>query len=130
MDLEKVKERAEKRYDERHARLEHLRMKLLGKIKNGVTDFLSVFPPVRKIVVFGSLMRAGYFTELSDVDIAIKDLPNSQYWQALLWWERCLEFEDIDLVRIEDANPVILKYISKGEVVYEKKIRELKSSEI
>jgi predicted nucleotidyltransferase len=130
MDLEKIKKRIEERYDERHARLESLRVELLNTIKGHLTDFLCEFPSVSKIVIFGSLIRAGYFTELSDVDIAVKDLPNPEYWQALLWWEKRLGFEDIDLVRVEDASSVVLKYINNGEVVYEKEIREPKSSEI
>lgn len=130
VDLEKIEKRIETRYDDRQARLESCRLKLLNKIKVGLTDFVGTFPSVSKIVIFGSLLKAGYFTELLDVDIAVKDLPNAEYWQALLWWERVLEFEDIDLVRIEDANPRIVKYINKGEVVYEKEIREPKNSEI
>ncbi|MFQ5822896.1 MAG: nucleotidyltransferase family protein [bacterium] len=130
MDLKKIKKRIEERYDKRHAKLESRRVKLLNKIKAGLTEILCEFPSVSKIAVYGSLVRAGYFTELSDVDIAVKDLPNSEYWKALLWLERCLEFENIDLVRIEDAKPIILKYIDKGDVIYEKEIRELKNSEI
>lgn len=122
MEIEKIKKRIEKRYNERQARLEDQREELLDKIKVGVTDFLYEFPSVSKIVVFGSLVRPGYFTELSDIDIAVKDLPNSEYWHAILWFERCLEFEDIDLVRIEDAKPSIFKYIVQGQVVYEKAI--------
>lgn len=120
MNLEKMKRRLEQRDNERTTKLENQRLTLLNKINVGWAEFLCEFPSVNKIVVFGSLMRAGYFTELSDIDIAVKNLPNAKYWSALLWWEKRLGYEDIDLVRIEDANPHIQKYINKGEVVYEK----------
>ncbi|MFQ5751019.1 MAG: nucleotidyltransferase family protein [bacterium] len=122
MDLEKVKKTLARRYDQRMEKLENQRLTFLHQIKTNLSKFLCEFPSVSKMVVFGSLVRAGYFTELSDVDIAIKGLPNKNYWQALLWLERCLGFEDIDLVRIEDANPRILKYINHGKIVYEKEI--------
>ncbi len=85
-----------------------------------MTDFTNEFPDVTKLVVFGSLVRPGYFTKISDVDIAVTNLPNLRYWDALLWLEKCLEFEDIDLVRTEDARPGILKFIELGVVLYEK----------
>jgi predicted nucleotidyltransferase len=128
MDLEKIKKRLEKRYDERYARLENRRLELLDRIITQLPDFLSKFPSVTKVVIFGSLIRPGYFTELSDVDIAIKDLPNPMYWQAFSWFENCLKFENIDLVRFEDAKPSIMKYIENGGVIYEQEIREFEGS--
>jgi predicted nucleotidyltransferase len=122
MDLAKVRKRLEARHTERWSRLERQRRTFLLKIQAALPDFLSDFPEVSKVVVFGSLLRKGYFTELSDVDIAVKDLPNAKYWQAAVWWDHRLESEDIDLVQIEEVNSRILKYIDQGKVVYEKKV--------
>jgi len=130
MDLSKVKKTLEKRYDKRQEELESRRLALLQKIKNGINDFFYKFPSVSKIVVFGSLTRTGYFTEFSDVDVAVQDLPNTAYWQAIAWFEKCLETEKIDLVRIEDANPRILKHIKRGEIIYEKEIRDSENIKI
>ncbi|MFQ5707726.1 MAG: nucleotidyltransferase family protein [bacterium] len=91
----------------------------MQKIELAAAEFATEFSAVTEIIVFGSLVRPGYFTELSDVDIAVRDLPNAQYWKAILWWEKHLEFEDIDLVRIEDASARIRKYITKGKTVHE-----------
>lgn len=120
MNVEKIRQRIERRYDERFKKLEDRRNTLLQKLRDGLSDFTTEFPQVTKLVVFGSLVRPGYFTEISDVDIAVTNLPNARYWDALSWLENCLEFEDIDLVRIEEARPGILKFIELGVVLYEK----------
>lgn len=120
MNVEKIRQRIERRYDERFKKFENRRQALLQKLRDSLPDFTNEFPDVTKLVVFGSLVRSGYFTEISDVDLAATNLPNVRYWDALLWLEKCLEFEDIDLVRIEDARPGILKFIEMGVVLYEK----------
>lgn len=119
MNVEKIRERWQRRYDERLTLLENRRTALLQKLRESVPEFLSEFPEVTKLIVFGSLVRPGYFSAISDVDIAVKNLPNARYWEAMLWLERRLAFEDIDLVRIEDARPTILKFIEMGVVLYE-----------
>lgn len=129
MELEKLKKSLEERYQERYDAREKRRMVLLHKIEAGLSVFLSEFSNVSKVIIFGSLTRPGYFTELSDMDIALKDLPNSEYWRAFGWFQDFLEFENIDLVRVEDAESALLKYINKGIVLYEKN-RESKSSKV
>lgn len=128
MDFEKIRQRLEKRYYQRQEKLENRRQAFLSALSNNLPDFVEKFPSVSKVVIFGSLLRSGFFTELSDVDIAVKDLPNVEYWNAFSWFERCLQFEKIDLVRIEEAKPQIGKYIEKGKVIYEKRIRESETS--
>ncbi len=119
MNVEKIKARWQRRNDARLTSLENRRTALLQKLRESVPEFLSEFPEVTKLIVFGSLVRPGYFSVISDVDIALKNLPNARYWEALLWLEKRLAFEDIDLVRIEDARPGILKFIERGVVLYE-----------
>ena len=121
MNVEKIRQRIERRYDERLTALENRRTTLLQKLRDGLPDFTNEFPDVTKLIVFGSLVHPGYFTEISDVDIAVTNLPNLRYWDALLWLEKCLEFENIDLVRIEEARPGILKFIALGLVLHEEK---------
>ena len=114
MNLEKIRERIVRKKEERFASLERKRNALLQKLRDGLPDFRKEFPEVAKVVVFGSLVHPGYFTEISDAN-----LPNLRYWETLLWLEKRLAFEDIDLVRIEDARPAILKFIEMGVVLYE-----------
>ena len=121
MELEVVKKRLEERHEARYKELEFKRLSLLSKLRSQVNDFLSEFPAVTRLVVFGSLTRQGYFTKLSDVDIAVSGLPNALYWDAMGWLENCLKLENIDLVRLEDANPRIIKHIDRGETLYDKK---------
>lgn len=122
MDLEVVKKRLEERHEARYKELEFMRLALLNRLKSQVNEFVREFSPVTRLVVFGSLTRQGYFTKLSDVDIAVSGLPNAQYWDAMGWFENCLQLENIDLMRLEDANPRIIKHIDRGETLYDKKL--------
>ncbi|NIV96979.1 hypothetical protein GWN42_30375 [candidate division KSB1 bacterium] len=95
---------------------------MLSTLRKNVKDFVGEFPAVTKIVIFGSLVRPGYFREYSDIDVVVWNLPNSEYWRAISWFEDCLDTENIDLVRIEDAHPRMIKYIEMGEIIYEKEV--------
>lgn len=89
MDFEKIKHRLEKRYYQRQEKLENKRQSFLSTLSKSLPDFLQNFPSVGKVVIFGSLLRPGFFMELSDVDIAVQDLPNAEYWDAFAWFEKC-----------------------------------------
>ena len=121
MNLTEVKRRIDKRNDDQLSKLENQRVALFEKLRDHLPEFLEKFPAVTKVIIIGSLTRPGYFTQLSDVDIVLQDLPNSKYSEAFGWFENCLKFENIDLIRIEDAIPNIMKWIEKGAVLYEKK---------
>lgn len=56
---------------DRRARREDLRLKVRRQLRSA----LHKFAPATKVVVFGSLAKAGRFTELSDVDIALEAEP-------------------------------------------------------
>lgn len=120
MDLQVVRDRIQKKEEERRQKSESMRTRILEAIETGSSEFVSQFPEVTELVIFGSLMRPGYFIPISDVDIAVKGLPNTRYWEALIWWSKRLEFDNIDLVRVEDARPAILKYIRMGKKIYGK----------
>lgn len=120
IDIDKAKQRLQRRSEERYQRRESLRTHLLHRVVTLVPQYLETFPEVSKIILFGSIVRPGYFNEISDVDIALESLPNASYWQALIWWCNQLEFEHVDLVQVEMARPSVLKYIEKGTVIYEK----------
>lgn len=119
MDLQAVKNRLERRERERQQHLERHRIELIHRLEKGVPDFVQQFPDLQKLVAFGSIARPGYFSVRSDIDLAVAGLRNEQYWQAIGWFERCLQTEMIDLVRIEDAFPGMLEAIHRGKVLYD-----------
>lgn len=120
MDLQAVKARLERRHARRIQHLESQRTRLLETLRNSAPRFVRRFPDVTKIVVFGSVVRPGYFREQSDVDLCVAGLPNAEYWQARLWLERCLGTERIDLVRLEDAREGMRPFVERGIVIYDK----------
>ncbi len=121
MDILKTKKYLTQRYQRRKEALEKQRITLLNKLETKINHFVQEFPTVERVIIFGSLIKPGYFNEFSDVDIAVENLPNSKYWQAFGWFENLLDMENIDLVRIEEARPSILKYIKQGKIIYDRK---------
>lgn len=57
--------------EERAAAAERLRLEVRQALRAALTDLL----PGRSVTVFGSLTQTGRFTEYSDVDLALRELP-------------------------------------------------------
>lgn len=68
-----------------------------------------------QVILFGSLLTET-FHESSDIDLAVIDLPENQYFQAV---GRLLGLGDFnfDLVEVQNARPEIAKAISKGVIL-------------
>ncbi|MCG8606643.1 hypothetical protein MJD09_16870 [bacterium] len=130
MELEVIKTRLQERHHVRRQQLEATRISLLHKLRSQVWEIRHEFPSVTRVVVFGFLVRPGYYNEQSDVDIAITNLPNARYWQARKWFEERLETEKIDLVRLEDANPRILKHITRVRSSMTRSLESLRVTQV
>ncbi|OLP15361.1 hypothetical protein BST81_26815 [Leptolyngbya sp. 'hensonii'] len=65
-----------------------------------------------RVVVFGSLV-SDRFNEASDIDLAVWDLPESRYFQAVGKLQGLSELA-IDLVRVETASADLLGAIGQG----------------
>ena len=78
------------------------------------------FPEVRRIRVWGSLLRPDRFTELSDIDLCVEGVRSPEVWSRL---ERALldtVTMPLDLVRWETLmEPHRESILARGEVVYE-----------
>ena len=61
MNVEKIRQRIERRYDERLTALENRRTTLLQKLRDGLPDFTNEFPDVTKLIVFGSFGSSRLF---------------------------------------------------------------------
>ncbi len=67
-----------------------------------------------KIVLFGSMLETAKVHSHSDIDLAVWDLPESDYYRAL---GELLDIDpefSIDLVEIKHAKPTILAAIEAG----------------
>jgi len=103
--------------EQRYAEREALRRAWLEKTRRAVDELAPRFPGIAAVHVFGSLVKAGRFSERSDLDLAIDvaDLATeSQFWHAL---EEELE-HDVDLRPRQGA--VARAVADYGECVYER----------
>lgn len=106
-DRQRSRERAE-RYARARAELDR------------ALELIRAHPEVRRVRVWGSLLRPDRFTELSDIDICVEGVTSHEVWSMI---ER--ELLDavslpLDLVRWETLMEQHRESIrARGEVVYE-----------
>ena len=93
---------------------------LLDRLQLASQELPKRFPSIHRIVVIGSLANPIFFSLRSDVDIVIAGLENKHFFEAYLLLEDLLDLEDIDLIREEEASPLLIQKIEEGMVVYEK----------
>lgn len=72
----------------------------------------------KRVIVFGSLIE-GDFKMDSDIDIAVEDLPENKYIEAIIETEKILTTVDIDfdLVLYERAYPWIKERVNRGKIL-------------
>jgi len=68
---------------------------------------------VTKVVLFGSLLNYEEITPHSDLDLAVWDLPEKDYFKAIAELDNGQDFE-VDLVEVQKAHPYILEAIAQG----------------
>ncbi len=77
---------------------------------------------LKQIYQCGSLLNQKYFSEISDIDIAVEGVKSAeQYFQMI---GEAMELTDfpLDLVDIEKVDPVYAEGIRKrGRLIYERK---------
>ena len=71
-----------------------------------------------EVIVFGSLVEGGFRID-SDMDLAVKGLPEDKYLDALMLVEKMLASTgvDFDLVLYERTHPWIKERIEKGRKI-------------
>jgi predicted nucleotidyltransferase len=72
---------------------------------------------IRKVIVFGSVAE-GVCGEMSDIDILVMPLKNSQYWDFRYELEEAVDLR-IDLYTDLDDPVLVEKITSRGETLYE-----------
>lgn len=105
---------AQERERDRLAKLEERRRSALNLAKQAATLLKEEFGATQ-VILFGSLLTET-FHESSDIDLAVIDLPENQYFQAVGRLLGLGDF-DFDLVEVQNARPEIANAISKGVVL-------------
>lgn len=88
----------EKRKREREE-AEVFRQKLLGEVKDLLSDFSRVIP-FQEAYIFGSIVKPETFFVDSDIDIAFYGLKDENFIQAKAFFSKHLD-RDIDVVQLE-----------------------------
>lgn len=81
-------------------------------------DFLRAIPGVSQIWLFGSATGKSPMDWRSDLDFAVLGLPPGREYQAWSELDERLS-RPLDLLRCEDAPPLLLSEIHKGLLLYE-----------
>jgi len=95
-------------YEERAAAFERERLELLERVRPAGEALRQL--GAREVILFGSILRPGYFDGASDIDILIVGLPEEHTWHALRAIEEATGIFDREL------NPVFAEMVSEGLV--------------
>jgi predicted nucleotidyltransferase len=76
-------------------------------------DVLKTRFGARRVVLFGSLAHAAWFTPDSDVDLAVEGLEGDTYWQAWRLLEELIAVRPVDLVELETAKEPLRRAIQR-----------------
>lgn len=107
----------QRREKERFEERESLRHERLSAARTAILRLAPLHPGLRRVALFGSVLRPGRFTSESDIDIAVEceELEEeSRFWRAL---EGALEW-NVD-VR-PHQGPIVRAVEASGEWVYER----------
>jgi len=77
-------------------------------------NFLKQNYQVTKVMLFGSLLDYRKMTFNSDIDLAVWNLSEKDYFKAVGFLLEIAEDFTIDLVEIQNAKPYIFESINKG----------------
>ena len=77
-------------------------------------NFLKEKYGVTKVILFGSLLNYEKMTPHSDIDLAVWDLPEKDYFKAVGFLLEIADSFSIDLVEIQNVRPYILPAIDQG----------------
>lgn len=88
------------------------RERLLERVREAAIVLKTRFG-ARRVVLFGSLAHAAWFSSDSDVDLAIEGLVGDAYWQAWRWLEEKISDRHVDLVELETAKESLRRSIRR-----------------
>ncbi len=71
---------------------------------------------VRRVILFGSLAHAAWFTPATDIDLAVEGLRHEDYWQAWRAVEEAFPDRPVDLITLETASEPLRSAIARQGV--------------
>lgn len=86
-------------------------------------DHLARHFDVKRVYLFGSLVRETFIHARSDIDLAVEGLASHLYFKAIsALWDELPPGVELDLVPLEDAYDSLKEKIkTQGKLLYERK---------
>ena len=84
--------------------MENLRKEILRRLIP-VAQILKERFGAKKVIIFGALAHGAWFTPDSDIDIAVVDLSEADYWKAWRFVEEALDDYVVDFLDWESLSP-------------------------
>jgi predicted nucleotidyltransferase len=94
------------------AAAEQQRTQLLDRAREVAAELKRRFG-VKRVILFGSVASAEWFTSDSDVDLAVEGLSADNFWEAWRLAEEIINSRPVDLVEIESAKASLLRAIHR-----------------
>lgn len=88
---------------------------LLSRVRQAAAALKARFG-ARRVILFGSLADAEWFTPDSDVDLAVEGVAADVFWQAWRLAEEIVGDRTVDLVDIETAKASLVRAIERHGV--------------
>jgi len=105
-------ETAQRRSEKEKKELEDRRKKAWN-VALYAAEFLRKDFKASQVMLFGSLVQNYWFSNSSDIDIAVWGIDGLKYFKAVAQVQDISLDFDIDLVSVENCNPELLKNILK-----------------
>ncbi|MBB1074309.1 nucleotidyltransferase domain-containing protein [Rhodoferax sp. 4810] len=85
-----------------------------------VNRIIECYQP-KRIIQWGSLLKAQHFSEVSDIDLAIEGVGSVEFLGLLALAEDCTDFP-LDILRRENVDPAFqATLLAKGKILYEQR---------
>jgi predicted nucleotidyltransferase len=94
------------------AATEQQRAQLLDRAREVAAELKRRFG-VKRVILFGSVASAEWFTSDSDVDLAVEGLSADNFWEAWRLAEEIIKSRPVDLIEIESAKTSLLRAIHR-----------------
>lgn len=84
------------------------------EVAQRLSEVLARNYPVKKIILYGSVIEPGRFKKTSDIDMAVEGLPKGSLFEATALLLEASPFE-IDLKPLEDVSELLRQKMAKGK---------------
>jgi len=108
------------REEKRRAERERQRQAALKAAQDALASLLPDYPTVRRVYLFGSVVRPGAFRADSDVDIAVEGVGPAEYFALWRDLEEAMPNWTVDLRDLVPGTPFARRVQARGQLIYER----------